>query len=142
MDKPVYMGLSHINIQTTDMESSIQFYEDNLNFSLTYRTVVESSGSTDGFFPVQYVTLQCGTCVLEVLQPADTSLVKVNVDGIVGHFAIEVENIEPVMRSLKKAGLLAPDATPDEFPGLYNGSRSTTVRGPSGELVELIEIKR
>jgi catechol 2,3-dioxygenase-like lactoylglutathione lyase family enzyme len=104
--------------------------------------VVNPDGPRNGFFPLQYVLLERGSCAVEMLQPDDIETVKDGIEGIVGHFAIEVDDLDAVMQQLKAAGLLAEDAKPALFPHLYKGSRATHINGPSGEIIELFEYKR
>ena len=137
-----YKGLAHISIQTRDIEKSISFYTEQLDFEVTYRTVVNPDGPRNGFFPLQYVLLERGSCAIEMLQPDDIDSVKTGIEGIVGHFAIEVDDLDAVMKQLSGAGLLAADAQPALFPNLYKGSKATHITGPSGEIIELFEYTR
>ncbi|HUV13257.1 MAG TPA: VOC family protein [Acidobacteriota bacterium] len=134
-----FKGLAHISIFCRDLEKSIRFYTENLDFETTYRTVVNPDQEPDGFFPAQYVLIQRGTCLIELLQPYDTGNVKVGIKGSVDHFAIEVKDVERVFTRLKARGLINEADKMAFFPDLFNGMKSFLLRGPSGELVELLE---
>jgi len=137
-----FRGLAHIAIQTKDLDASIEFYRKHLDFALAYRTTVAVEGGPEGFFPVQYALVERGSCVLELLQPADTGMVKPGQEGIVSHFALDVDDLDAVVAKLKEKGLLERNAAPDAFPDLLKGCRSISVTGPSGERVELFESRR
>jgi len=131
-------GLAHICIYTKNLEESLRFYERHLDFEMTYRTVVGRE-KQDGFFPLQYILIRRGSCIIELLQPADTDKVEVGAKGIVDHFALEVKNIEKVFERLKAAGVVDEADKIFHFPDLFDGSRAFFIKGPSGEGIELFE---
>lgn len=141
-DSSPFRGLAHIAIPTKDLDASIAFYRKYLDFELTYRTSVRVDGDSSGFFPVQYALVERGSCVLELLQPANTQLVKAGVEGIPGHFALAVDDLDAAVDRLKATGLLGPEVQPALYPTLLGGSRSVDVTGPSGERIELFESGR
>lgn len=134
-----FKGLAHISIFCRDLEESIRFYTENLDFEATYRTVVNPDQEPDGFFPVQYVLIQRGTCQIELLQPYDTGKVQVGVKGSVDHFAIEVKDVERVFANMKERGLISEKAEMAFFPKLFDGMKSFLLTGPNGEVIELLE---
>lgn len=134
-----FKGLAHISIFCKDLEESIRFYTENLDFETTYRTVVKADQEPDGFFPAQYVLIQRGTCLIELLQPHDIGKVNVGEKGSVDHFAIKVKDVERVFGRMKEQGLVNEDAEMAFFPKLFNGMKSFLLRGPSGEVIELLE---
>lgn len=132
-DAAKYIGLAHINIQTKDLEKSIRFYEDNLHFVVTDRT---ESTRPDGTMKVALIRL--GSCILELSQPPNPDSVVQNASGVIGHFAIEVSNIEKLVSELKAKGIKpARDVT--TLDKLFGGARIAFISGPSGESIELFE---
>jgi catechol 2,3-dioxygenase-like lactoylglutathione lyase family enzyme len=134
-----YIGLAHIAIFCKDLEESVRFYTEDLDFEKIYETVVNQDQEPDGFFPARYVFIQRGTCLIELLQPYDTGKVNAGVNGSVDHFAIEVKNIDGVFTRMKDRGLVEKDAEMAFFPKLFKGMKAFMIRGPSGEGIELLE---
>jgi catechol 2,3-dioxygenase-like lactoylglutathione lyase family enzyme len=134
-----FKGLAHIAIFCKDIEESVRFYTENLDFEKTYETVVNADQEPDGFFPARYVMIERGTCLIELLQPYDTGNVNVGVKGSVDHFALELKNIDSVFARMKEKGLVEKDAELAYFPKLFDGMKAFMVWGPSGEGIELLE---
>jgi len=134
-----FKGLAHIAVFCRDLEESLRFYTEKLDFEKTYETVVNEDQEPDGFFPARYVLVERGTCLIELLQPHDSGNVNAGVRGSVDHFALEVRNLDRVFARMKDEGLVEKDAKVDFFPKLLNGMKSFTVHGPSGEQIELLE---
>jgi len=132
-------GLAHIAIFCKDLEESVRFYTENLDFETTYRTVVNEDREPDGFFPAQYVMIKRGTCLIELLQPYDTERVHTGVNGSVDHFALELKNIDKVFAGMKEKGLVKKDVELAFFPKLLGGMKAFMIWGPSGEGIELLE---
>ena len=131
-------GVAHISIQTRDLEASLAFYTGQLGFRQTYRTLVRPEVH-DGFFPLRYAEVRLGACVIELLQPADSSRVEPGRKGIIEHMALEVKGIEAVLDRLKASGVANQKTEVFEFPDLLGGVRGFFIQGPSGESIELFE---
>jgi lactoylglutathione lyase len=134
-----FIGLAHIAIFCKDLEESVGFYMENLDFEKTYETVVNPDQQPPGFFPARYVLIQRSTCRIELLQPYDTGHVNVGVKGSVDHFAIEVKNVEKTFSDMAERGLISKNMKIDIFPKLFGGMKSFLLKGPSGEVIELLE---
>ena len=128
-----FVGLAHIQIQTKDLEKSIQFYVGNLDFQVTDRSEMTRP---DGVTKMALVRL--GSCVLELAQPAKPETVIEKAKGTIGHFAIEVNDIEKAVAVLKAKGV-AVDRDIFTMDKLFGGIRGAFISGPSGESIELFQ---
>lgn len=126
-----YIELAHIAINTPDLERSIAFYET-LGGECTMRGSVQKP---EGINQLAMVTLT--NFAIELIQPAAGFQ---EADGIIPHFAIEVEDLPLVVNEMRAMGLGAFCAEqPAELPDLFGGLRNIFFRGPGGEMIELIE---
>ena len=66
------LGLAHIGVRVSDMEASLRFYTEILGFELTHR---QKLGTTELAF------LNIGTCLLELIHPANYQPRDVETDG-------------------------------------------------------------
>jgi catechol 2,3-dioxygenase-like lactoylglutathione lyase family enzyme len=136
-----FKGLAHICVYTRDIEESIAFYRDNLDFRLAYQTVQNPDQEPDGFFPLHFALIEQGSCVIELLQPADLNRVKQDVDGIIEHFALAVENIEAVYERLRKVEDLEFVFPLGTCATLFDkGFNAFLIKGPSGERIEIFQM--
>ena len=119
-----YLRLAHIAIYTTDMERSIAFYET-LGAECTMRGRVQKP---NGVNQLAMMTLTGdGT-------PVDAQ------GGIIPHFAIEVEDLPLLVNEMRVMGFETfCTEQPIELPELFGGLRNIFFKGPSGEMIELIE---
>jgi catechol 2,3-dioxygenase-like lactoylglutathione lyase family enzyme len=127
-----YMGLAHIQIQTKDIEKSIRFYQDNLHFAVVDRSELSVPSGT-----IKTALIKQGSCVLELSQPPNPDSVVEKARGVMGHFALQVDNVEKAVAELKARGI-----TPDRdvsSNNLFGGIRIAFISGPSGESIELFE---
>jgi catechol 2,3-dioxygenase-like lactoylglutathione lyase family enzyme len=126
-------GLAHINILTRDLERSIKFYQDNLKF-----TVVSQAEISRPEGVTRIALVRQGNCVVEFAQPPQPETVPDKVKGVIGHFAIEVRNIDLVAAGLKAKGI-SLDREVTTLDTLFGGSKVAFLSGPSGESIELFE---
>lgn len=132
-------GLAHISVFTTDVEVSVRFYTEKLEFKLVYRTTVDPGGSSDGFFPVEYALVQHGSCVVELVEPSHQDKVRLSTRGTVDHFALRVRDIDRVFATLQRRGVQFESAEIGSLPTLFSNFRSVNLVGPSGEVIEICE---
>lgn len=130
-DTNAVQGLAHINIMTRDMQRSIDFYAAFFGFETVYRTVIAERG-------LRLTLLKKGSCVLELVQPADTASVKIGVEGSIPHFALEVAELDPLVARLKAAGVRCT-REPFVRETLMHGFKAAFFQGPSGEAIELMQ---
>lgn len=128
-----YVGLAHINIQTKDLEKSINFYHDVLHFTVAERAEVARPDGTS-----KTALIKLGSCILELTQPANLDNVVEKARGIIAHFAIEVRNLPKAVADLKAKGI-EPERDVSTNDKLFGGIRVAFIRGPSGESIELFE---
>jgi catechol 2,3-dioxygenase-like lactoylglutathione lyase family enzyme len=143
-EKLLFRGLAHICIYTADIESSIRFYQDNLNFRVDYRTIQNPDFVPDGFYPLKYALLHQENCIVELLEPSSTAGIGKETSGAIDHFALEVKNIDDVYETLKSRGVRFEEEVgtfETLFGGYraYKGFKSVFALGPSGERIELFE---
>lgn len=123
-------GLAHIGIMTADMDASVRFYTENLNFTCTHRQFL---GTTELAF------LTVGDCIVELVAPAANEQINSLKPGQIDHIALRVTNLDAEVERLEKAGirLFAPAKDAAIF---ENGIRCVFFPGPSGERIELFQI--
>ena len=127
---PALLGLAHIGVFTKDAEVSAAFYRK-LGFTVDAQS---GNGGT------RLVFLSLGSCLLELIQPADVSSVDARpTDGIVGHIAIECTNIDELVKGLKAEGLVPESAAVSTNDNILGGVKNLFFQGPSGESIELFD---
>lgn len=127
-----YIRLAHIAIYTPDIERSIAFYET-LGAECTMRGSVQKPTGVN-----QLAMLTLTNFEIELIQPGDGKIPAG--EGIIPHLAIEVENLPLVVNEMHVMGLGEfCTEEPIEMPNLFGGLRNIFFKGPSGEMIELIE---
>ncbi len=137
-DQPagVFVGLAHIQIGTKDLEKSIQFYVDNLGFQVVNRSELTRPDGT-----TKMALVRLGSCILELAQPAKPETVLEKTKGTIGHFAIEVTDIDKAVAAMKAKGITI-DRDVFTLDNLFGGIRGAFVSGPSGESIELFQFMK
>ena len=121
----------HIGIYTLDLDASVDFYCRGLDFELLWRGVVSHK---TGSLPV--ATLRRGSCVLEIVRPADAGRVR-RAEGPLQHLALIVDDLDAAVGELVSKGILL-DEEPEDL--AYDGGlRHCFVRGPGNERIELCQ---
>ena len=124
-------GLHHIGVYTKDVGVSAAFYE-NLGFTVRYKTEMESG--------VRLAFAEAGSCVVELIQPADPQKAKTGAEGTVAHIAIAVDDIEKYVCRMYDKGVKFLSESVNTVPSLFaNGSKNIFFEGPSGERLELFQ---
>ena len=134
--EPIVKGLGHIGIYTTDPDRAIKFYSKHLDFEHFYSHDLETEGGV-----VKLRFIRKGGCIIEFIQPADTSAIEGLKTGVIAHVCIEVLGIEALVERMKAKGVDTfredkVSVLPDLFP---TGSKSIFLVGPCGEIIELYE---
>jgi len=132
----VFVGLAHIQISTKDLEKSIQFYVDNLGFQVINRSELTRPDGT-----TKMALVRLGSCILELAQPAKPETVLEKTRGTIGHFAIEVTDIEKAVAAVKAKGITL-DRDVFTMEHLFGGIRGAFLTGPSGESIELFQFMK
>jgi catechol 2,3-dioxygenase-like lactoylglutathione lyase family enzyme len=123
--------LDHVSIATKDLDRSVAFYSGLLGLRLT-----EMSGESN--VKVSFADIDLGRGqVLELLQAEGADA---PVDHPSGHFALAVDDIEEVHRTLTQAGVVSKGSISEiDEPGHWHGARAVYVLDPDGVTVELIQ---
>jgi len=137
-DQPagIFVGLAHIQIGTKDLAKSIQFYVANLGFQVINRSELTRPDGT-----TKMALVRLGSCILELAQPAKPETVLEKTRGTVGHFAIEVTDIDKAVAAVKAKGI-ALDRDVFTLENLFGGIRGAFISGPSGESIELFQFMK
>jgi len=131
----LFQGLYHIGIYTTDIERSLSFYTQMLDFNLKWRGMVDHPAM--GKIKVALVEQQ--NCTIELVQPNDAALVNEKA-GPIQHLALKVESIDKVMERWKSKKITEfPLGEIEDLPSFGKGIRHTFIYGPSHERIELVE---
>ncbi len=128
-----YKGLAHIAVYTTDLTCSIRFYEA-LGGTCTMRGKVQKKTGINQLAMIRLVDFE-----IELIEPGDGTVVTTG-GGVIPHFAIEVENLSLVVDSMRAMGIdTFCTEQQNMLPELFGGLQNIFFRGPSGEMIELIE---
>lgn len=120
------LNLAHIGVYVCNLERSVRFYQDVLDFVQIFR--YENQGTPIAF-------LQNGTCVLELIEkPASAG----RTDGRVDHIALAVTDLAQAHRELLARGVVFETDRVTTCPACFPGGASWILfRGPDGERLEL-----
>lgn len=126
-------GLAHVGLFITEMERSVRFYTEVLEFEEIWRNVNPSPQGD-----VQVTFVQSGTLVLELVELPHP---KIRTDGWFDHIALAVKDLEQVMAALTARGVKFEAGSREDAPQVFeNGSRWVMLRGPDNEHIELNEV--
>lgn len=118
-------GIQHIGMPVNDIQATMRFYE-----RLGFRVALETQNGKD-----KVAFMQLKNLVVELYE-GDASNVQ---NGAIGHFAIDVKDIEKVFKAVKGLGveLLTPEI--QALPFWEKGVRFFTIVGPNNEKIEFCE---
>ncbi len=129
----IIQGLAHIGVFSQDIDRAKDFYINTLGFQLTNEEVLEQpNGSTRLAF------LKAGSCVIELIQPADVSTIKDRQHGRVDHIAMAVSGIDEIAKALTAQGVAVESEEPSTA-DICGGAKTIFFKGPDGERLELFE---
>ena len=136
------VGLHHVGIQTEILPETMLFYTD-LGFEPVFTGTMPDSENT-------VVYMKLGNLLLELLENDSRSTVSGENEGpeasvssgagAIGHFAIEVNNIEEAFDFVCSRGLNNLEAEICFLPFPGKGTRYFTVEGPNRELIRFMEM--
>ena len=122
-------GLAHIGLFIKDLERSVKFYTEILDFEVIERTQVEDS---------KVAFVKNGNLIIEVVQPG---VCPERCDGWFDHIAFKVEGIEEIRDRLLAKGIEFEEKEIYDAPQVFpNGARWILFRGPDNEHLELNEV--
>jgi lactoylglutathione lyase len=120
--------LEHVGVMVSDLEVSIDFYENVLGLDLLDRF---AANETTGLAFLG--DRASGQVIVELICGKDNRFPD---EGKVHHIAFTVDHIEEEMERLRK---LKVHFTSDEFSILANGNKYIFFKGPDGETLELFQ---
>ena len=121
-------GVAHIGLYIKDLERSIKFYEEVLEFQMI-RRFTSLEGNKMAF-------VKSGNLIIELIQHVEWMDRK---DGLYDHIAMEVEDIEAVSAELQKRGIqMGMDIYLDKLV-TADGVKYQDFRGPDGEHLEIYQ---
>lgn len=121
--------VEHVGIMASDMDESIQFYETLLQFKIRVRV---NNGQKEIVFLSHDGLPGFEIELIRDLQPATLYAEH----GLVNHLAFVVDNIEQVISYCKQKGIVFETSEPKRG---INGRKTIRFRGPSGEILQLVE---
>jgi methylmalonyl-CoA epimerase len=130
--------IDHLGIAVSDVAAAKRLYEDILGLKLTREEVVHDQGVRTLFYPLAGVKME----LLESIDPGGPIAKHLEKRGPgLQHLAVEVEDIEEAIASLKAKGVRMIDETPRR--GVEN-TRIAFVhpKDTHGVLLELVELPR
>lgn len=123
MEKSLFCGLHHININVADMDKALEFYTGVLGFTVLSRHDTDTR---------KMAQAGLGGSVVELTETAD----RTTGDGVVNHLALSVTDIHSAFELLKKHKVEFISPGPQQVrPDLC----ILFFRGPSGEKIELMQ---
>lgn len=126
-------GLAHIGLFVTDMQRSVRFYTEMLDFKVIWKNV---NPSPEGDIAVTFV--QNGNLVLELVRFPNP---QTRTDGWFDHIALAITDLEQVMAELSARGIAFEAGSREDAPQVFEkGSRWVLFRGPDNEHIELNEV--
>ena len=111
-------GIQHLGIPTTDIKTTMAFYE-----GLGFETIWENG---------EVAFMQLGTLVVETYTVEEAAMK----NGAIDHVALNVEDIEAAWADAKACGYETEDKEINFLPFLENGVKFFTIIGPNREKVE------
>ena len=119
------VGLHHAGVVVANLERSIAFYGDVFGLEVAER--LDFGGERLAF-------LQVGPARLELIESAPQAPRRT---GVVDHVALDVRDLDGLLRRLEQRGVTLVDPEPIDVPGL--NARILFCLGPDAERIELFE---
>lgn len=127
------LGIHHLCVRTPDIQKSLAFYRNTLGFETISRETCAFG---------EYAMLRLGASRLELIQPMPAEPDTYGSFGSLGHFGLEVQDIEEVHADLLKKGVvfMSDEVIVNTEP--LNGFKAISFHGPGGEAINLYEFKK
>jgi len=127
-------GLAHVGVFVKDIKKSQKFYTEVLDFDTRWECEFSDENNT-----YTICIVQNGGLAIELVQMKDQDVRTGN--GVVGHIAMLVDDLEGMMEKLKSRGVEFETKEPAHYDVmLENGSKWIFFRGPDDEHLELTQI--
>lgn len=125
-------GIHHLCINTPDIQKSISFYCDKFGFKLIDKETCDFG---------EYAMLKLNDSRLELIQPNDPNEDSFGCKGALAHFGLGVRDIDRTVEELRAKGVEFLTDHINEESAPMGGLRAISLRGPSGEAINLYEFK-
>jgi lactoylglutathione lyase len=124
--------VEHVGIIVSDMDESIKFYEDMLNFKVRVRVMTGDKELT-------FLTHQ-GLPEFEIELIRDVQVTtNYSKNGLVNHLAFVIENMEKTINDCRKKGIIFLSSEPKQG---INGRQTIRFKGPNGEILQFVEERK
>lgn len=137
--KGILRGVQHLGIPVIDLNATVNWYENVLDFKEIYRTTIFNKECIDVAF------LKSGNLIIEAYQLSGEEYeeIKSRSRGHIGHFAIDVKDIEVALEQVVSKGIVLDDSTKDGPVLIENfwskGVKYVNFVGPNHEKIELTD---
>lgn len=125
-------GIHHICIHVIDMDKSIEFYCKNFGFIQIGRETCDFG---------EYAMLKLNDSRLELIQPNEHDADTFGDKGSITHIGLGVRNIDATVAELRAKGVEFLSEGINEEAAPMGGLRAISLKGPSGEALNLYEFK-
>ncbi|GAA0367731.1 VOC family protein [Bacillus horti] len=127
-------GIEHTAIMVSDMDRSLEFYEQVLGMTLRHREWLnEDVELAFLYYPKQQSSLSEAEIELVYEKGVDVHQLG---EGLVNHLAFRVEDISETMGQLRELGIVFDEEEPIRVLG---NVKIAFFSGPDGEILELVE---
>lgn len=122
------IGLEHIGIPCSDIESTVAFY-NSLGFQTVMRTRNEATDEKVAFLRLGNVTIE----TYEVSQISGRP-------GSINHIALSVKDVDNLYAEVKRSGYALIGEEIESLPFWENGVKFFKIVGPNSEIIEFSQI--
>ena len=129
MSTSTVTGFAHISLCVKDIARSCRLYQDLLGF-VPYDEHVNEH--------MRLLLLKNGSDTLELIQHTPARDLGA-APGPFDHIALQVQDMDALVRELRARGYAFDTDTPNEAPDVFGGIRFIFFTGPDGERIELIQ---
>lgn len=148
------IGMHHIGVYCSDIDKSLHFYADVLDFRLLFTTV-----AYEGDKPLKMAWIRNGDIIIELLEQSDKSVLEAHRKSL-NHFSIRTDDMNAFVEHLASHGIdmeAGPFDTGCEFDRKLDAADSDVFtkygdkgvkltiaffRGPAGERIEAVQDNR
>jgi lactoylglutathione lyase len=139
--KNIIKGVQHLGIPVIDMDKTIKWYTDMLNFETIYKAHIPVNNKEN----IKIAFIKLGNIVLEFYQlvGADFEEIKKRKSGHIDHFAIDVLDINKAFNEISKKCIELKSSAPDAIETVESiwdkGSKYFNIKSVNGETIEINE---